>query len=124
MFIALVTFPEVPADRETAFRSWFAWSNEELAGVHGLQSRRLLRARNGGYSALVEHESEATFSAMHAMPEVAEIQARLREIVPEPPSATQLEVVSGEVAGSCCGRGDHEQSATYDSTGHRSCHAD
>lgn len=124
MFIALVTFPEVPADRETAFRSWFAWSNEELAGVDGLQSRRLLRAPNGSYSALVEHDSEATFSAMHARPEVAAIRARLREIVSEPPTATQLEVVSGEVAGSCCGGGGHEQSTASRSTGHRSCHAD
>ncbi len=95
MFIALVRFPDVPADRDTDFQHWFAWSNQQLAGSDGLRSRRLLRAADGGYSALVEHETSGSFAAMHSAPVVAQIQERLHQIVPEAPHATQFHVVSG-----------------------------
>lgn len=112
MFIALVRFPDLPTDRDTDFQEWFTWSNQQLADVKGLHSRRLLSADDGGYSVMVEHDSVATFQAMHSTPIVAEIQERLRQIVPEPPRATQYEVVSELAVGGCCAdRGERHRAA-------------
>lgn len=109
MFIALVRFPEVPTDRDVDFQDWFTWSSQQLAGAEGLRSRRLLRSPDGQYSALVEHESAATFAAMHAAPIVARIQARLLHIVPEQPHSTQFHVIAESsaepVMGPCCADG-------------------
>lgn len=107
MFIALVQFPDVPIDRDTEFQDWFAWSNQQLAGAAGLRGRRLLRATDGGYRALVEHDSTESFAAMHSAPVVEQIQARLHEIVPEPPRATQFDVIFGTVDEGCCAKDDY-----------------
>ena len=56
MFVAIARFPEVPTEREAEFRAWFAWSNDLLRDIDGLQGRRLLRAPDGSYTALVEHK--------------------------------------------------------------------
>lgn len=123
MFIAVVRFPDIPTDREAEFRDWFEWSNHELADAEGLRSRRLLRSATGQYAALVEHDSSATFAAMHSKPVVAQIQARLHQIVPEPPHAAQFDVVAqttamastkpetGSATGGCCadGGGHHDR---------------
>ena len=137
MFIALVRFPDIPTDRDTEFQNWFAWSNEQLTGAAGLRSRRLLHATDGGYCALVQHDTRESFAAMHAVPAVAQIQAGLREIVPEPPQATQFDVVSGPADGGCCA-GDHhghhdnanalasvhkDGAATDVALGHACCHS-
>lgn len=129
MFIALARFPDVPADREADFQDWFAWSNRQLADVDGLLGRRLLRTADGHYSALVEHESAATFAAMHAAPMVAQIHARLHQIIPEPPRATQFEVVSELTTGRDNGAehhcGNHSSEARDAlAPGHACCHAD
>lgn len=114
MFIALVRFPDIPLDRDAEFQRWFAWSNRELTGSVGLHGRRLLRTVGGDYAALVEHQSEASFAAMHSAPVVAEIQARLHDIAPESPRATHFEVVSEVATGGCCADGDegHHQHGT------------
>ena len=65
MFVAIAQFPEVPTEREEEFQAWFAWSSGQLRGIDGLRSRRLLRAADGTYTALVEHKSAETFAAMH-----------------------------------------------------------
>ena len=57
MFVAIARFPEVPAEREAEFRAWFAWSNDQLRDIDGLQSRQLLHASDGTYTALAEHKS-------------------------------------------------------------------
>lgn len=101
MLIALVRFPKVPSDHDDEFRDWFAWSNQRLADAEGLRNRRLLRATDGEYGALVEHESAATFAAMHAAPAAAKVQERLRQVIPELPRATQFEVVTGLAVGCC-----------------------
>lgn len=138
MFIALVRFPDIPNDRDDDFGDWFTWSNQQLAGTDGLHSRRLLRSTNGHYAALVEHESAASFAAMHAAPVVAQIQARLHQIVPESPHATQFNVVIETTAesgvepasGRCCaggGNGHHHPQAVAQAEalapGQACCHA-
>lgn len=109
MFIALVQFPHVPVDRDTDFQNWFAWSNQQLTGAAGLRSRLLLRSSEGGYCALVEHDSQDSFVAMHSDPVVDQVQARLHDIAPEPPRATQFDVISGSgpVSEGCCAGNDH-----------------
>ena len=64
MHIAIARFPTVPAEHDNDFRDWFAWSNDQLCGMAGLRGRRLLRASDGSYTVLVEHESAAAFAAM------------------------------------------------------------
>lgn len=108
MFVAIVRFPEVPAEREGDLQMWFAWSNGLLSGVDGLQGRRLLRAADGGYTAIIEHESAETFGAMHATDVASRVQAHLREVLGAEPAATKYEVVVDLVkSGSCCGGGSH-----------------
>jgi heme-degrading monooxygenase HmoA len=65
MFVTLARSPEVPFEREAEFRAWFAGSNGQLRGIAGLKGRRLLRAEDGSYAALAEHENADTFEAMH-----------------------------------------------------------
>jgi heme-degrading monooxygenase HmoA len=106
IFVAIARFPEVPTEREGEFRAWFAWSNDQLGDIDGLQARRLLRATDGSYTALVEHESAETFAAMHTTRVASQVHARLAELLLDEPAATMYEVVV-ELAksASCCGGG-------------------
>lgn len=67
MFVNVVEFPPVAEGRDAEFRAWFDWSNGVYAGFEGFVSRRLLEDTKtpGRYAAIVEHDSEATFMAMH-----------------------------------------------------------
>jgi len=56
MYISIASFAVVPAERDQDFRDWFASSNNVLRGSAGLKTRRLLRAADGSYTALTEHE--------------------------------------------------------------------
>jgi len=106
MFVAVVTFPTIPEDREADFLAWFDWSNELLAGSEGLVSRRLLAPKDAGapYTALVEHESEATFAAMHTGPAREQVHERLRTVLAEgSPSARFYDVVVASAPAGCCG---------------------
>jgi hypothetical protein len=106
MHIAIARFPAVPAHRETDFRNWFSWSNDQMRETAGLKARRLLGAPDGSYTALVEHESAGTFAAMHATEPAARIHERLSRILNDGPQATTYDVVldfSG--ASACCGGG-------------------
>lgn len=116
MFVAIARFPEVPGQREEEFQAWFAWSNDQLREIDGLVGRRLLRAADGSYSAVVEHQSAATFAAMHATKAASQVHARLGEILEGEPLATKYEVVVDLAKPrSCCGggggRSGHDQSA-------------
>jgi len=109
MHIAIARFPMVPAARDREFLEWFAWSNEQLRDTAGLKARRLLRAPDGSYTALVEHESAESFAAMHTAEPVAKINERLRQIVQDGPHATKYEVVVDfATSGTCCGDGSGE----------------
>lgn len=69
MFVNIVHFPPIRADKDAEFQEWFAWSNKEFAKHEGFICRRLLKPHNGGdYAAIVEHESYETFIAMHNNP--------------------------------------------------------
>ncbi|RYV49336.1 hypothetical protein [Pengzhenrongella frigida] len=104
MFVAIAHFPEVSAERRAGLEAWFAWSNDELREVDGLTGRRLLRASDGTYVAVVEHESAQTFAAMSATGVAAHVQSRLRKILKEVPQTATLEVVVDlATSGSCCG---------------------
>ena len=105
MFVAVVRFPNVPAERDGDFRAWFAWSNEQLRDAAGLAGRRLLRGGDRAYLGLVEHESMDTFAQMHASPVAEEVQRRLHEVLDDGPQAELYEVVEDTAAagGCCCG---------------------
>ena len=106
MFVAIAQFPEVPTEREEEFQAWFAWSNGQLNEIDGLQGRRLLRAADGTYSALVEHQSAETFAAMHLTEVASNVHARLGQVLDGEPVATKYEVVADLAKpGSCCGGG-------------------
>lgn len=106
MHIAIARFPTVPAERDQDFRDWFAWSNDQLRDTAGLKARRLLRAPDGSYTALVEHESADTFAAMHTAEPVSKIHERLGQIVDDGPEATKYDVVVDyPTSGGCCGGG-------------------
>jgi len=94
MFVAIAQFPEVPTEREEEFRAWFAWSNGQLREIDGLQGRRLLRAADGTYTALVEHQSADTFAAMHLTEVASHVHARLGQVLRGEPMATKYEVVA------------------------------
>ncbi len=104
MFVAIAQFPKVPAAREQDFQAWFTWSNGQLREIDGLQGRRLLRAADGTYTALVEHQSAETFAAMHLTEVASLVQARLVQVIHGQPMATKYEVVADFAkSGSCCG---------------------
>lgn len=103
MFVAVVRFPPVPAERDAEFRAWFAWSNEQLRDSAGLAGRRLLRDAGGAYVGLVEHDSAATFARMHASPVAGEVQHQLHGILEAPPQADVYDVVDAAPAAGCCG---------------------
>src|SRR5450759_3423481 len=104
MFVAIARFPEVPTEREAEFRAWFAWSNDQLRDIDGLRSRRLLRATDGSYTALVEHNNAETFAAMHTTKVASQVRAQLGELFLDEPAVTTHEVVVDLAnSGSCCG---------------------
>ena len=93
MFVNLVRFP-VPADgAEAAFVEWFDRSNTVYRDFPGFVSRRLLRAADGSYAAVVEHESEATFMAMHTSPERQRMWAEVEPLLQGGPEPAFFEVV-------------------------------
>jgi len=104
MFVAIARFPEVPTERVEEFRAWFAWSNDQLRDIDGLKGRRLLRAADGTYTALVEHRSAETLAAMRATEVASQVHAQLQELLLDEPAATMYEVVADLAkSGSCCG---------------------
>jgi quercetin dioxygenase-like cupin family protein/heme-degrading monooxygenase HmoA len=66
-FVNLIKFPAVKPGKEKEFREWFGRSSELFAKHPGFISRTLLKSTEGTeqYAAVVEHESEETFMAMH-----------------------------------------------------------
>ena len=69
MFIVIINFPPIKTGKDAEFREWFILTNKEFANHKGLISPRLLKPIKGGnYAAIVEHESQETFMAMHDSP--------------------------------------------------------
>jgi len=67
VFVNIVEFPPIKKGKDEEFRKWFEWSNSVYEKFDGFISRRLLKPSKGRgkYIAIVEHESEETFMAMH-----------------------------------------------------------
>jgi hypothetical protein len=106
MYVAIVQFPTVPAERDQDFRDWFAWSNDQLRETAGLRSRRLLRAPNGSYAALIEHDSATTFATMRTAEAISMIQEGLGKILNQGPQASGYDVVVDfSTTQRCCGDG-------------------
>ena len=60
----------------------------------GFIRRQLLKPRQGGnYAAIVEHESYATFQAMHASPSQAEASTRVQPLFDGEPKPEFYEVL-------------------------------
>jgi len=93
MHIAIARFPAVPAEHDKDFRDWFAWSNDQLRGMVGLRGRRLLRAPDGSYTALVEHDSASAFAAMLKAEAVSMIHRGLGPILNDRRQAMSYDVL-------------------------------
>jgi heme-degrading monooxygenase HmoA len=119
MFVAIARFPTIPTEREEELQAWFAWSNDQLREIDGLKGRRLLRAPDGTYMALVEHKTAETFDAMHATEAAARVHARLAEVNIDEPLATKYEVVVDFAKSEACcgGAGGHGDQGALGRTG-------
>jgi len=96
MFVNIMQFPPIHEGKDTEFREWFAWSNEQYARHKGFIRRQLLKPRKGGsYVALVEHESFETFMVMHTSPTQAEANERVKPLFEGHPTAQFYDVVEG-----------------------------
>ena len=93
MHIAIARFPAVPAEHDEDFRAWFVWSNDQLRGMVGLRGRRLLRAPDGSYTALVEHDSAGAFAAMLKAEAVSMIHRGLGPILNDRRQAMSYDVL-------------------------------
>lgn len=105
MHIAIARFPAVSAERDKDFREWFAWSNDQLRAMVGLRGRRLLRAPDGSYTALVEHDSAGSFAAMRKAEAISMIHRGLGGILSDSRQAMRYDVLvdSPTAETSCCG---------------------
>jgi len=66
VFVNVVKFPRIKKGKEDEFKKWFEWSNTVYEKFDGVISRLLLKPTKENYiGAIVEHESEETFVAMH-----------------------------------------------------------
>ena len=96
MFVVIISFPPVKEGKDAEFREWFARTNKEFANYKGLIGRRLLKPVKGGnYAAIVEHESQETFMAMHDSPAHAEAGKRVGPLFEGSPTPAFYEVIIG-----------------------------
>ena len=96
MFVNIMQFPPIPADRDEDFRRWFSMSNEQYAKHPGFIRRRLLKSRKQGtYTAIIEHESYETFMTMHKSRDQANASNHLKTVLAEGPTAQFYELVEG-----------------------------
>ena len=96
MFVNIVHFPPIKDGKDSEFRDWFAWSNQEFAKHKGFIRRTLLTPLEGGnYAAIVEHESRDTFMVMHNSPTQANALQRVLPLFDGNPSREFYEVIIG-----------------------------
>ena len=107
MHIAITRFPAVPAERDKDFRDWFARSNEQLHAVVGLRGRRLMRGRDGSYTAMVEHDSAGSFAEMHKAEAISMIHHGLGSILSDSRQAMSYDVLAGFRTAETCSGEDH-----------------
>ena len=94
MFVVIINFPPIKEGKDEEFREWFAWTNKEFANYKGFISRRLLKPMKGGnYAAIVEHDSQETFMAMHNSLAHAEAGKRVGLLFEGSPTPQFYEVI-------------------------------
>ena len=96
MFVVIINFPPIKEGKDAEFRKWFVETNKEFGNFRGLIGRRLLQPVKGGtYAAIVEHESQETFMAMHDSPAHDEAGKRVGPLFDGNPSPHFYEVIIG-----------------------------
>ena len=96
MFVVIINFPPIKEGKDVEFREWFIWTNKKFADYKGLIARRLLKPVKGGnYAAVVEHESEETFMAMHNSPAHTEAGKRVGPLLDGSPTPQFYEAIIG-----------------------------
>jgi len=95
MFVNLVEFPPIKKGKEDEFKKWFAWSSTVYEKFDGFISRRLLKPTKakGNYVAIVEHESEKTFMAMHLSDKRQKAWAKVEPLLEGSPTPHFYEVI-------------------------------
>lgn len=97
MFVNIVDFPALRDGKDKEFLEWFEWSNKVYAKFDGFISRRLLEPTKGGnYAAIVEHESEKTFMAMHLSPERQKAWERVEPLLAGKPTPRFYDALAGK----------------------------
>jgi len=96
MFVVIINFPPIKAEKDAEFLEWFASTNKEFADHKGFIGRRLLKPIKGGnYAAIVEHESQETFMAMHNSPAHDEAAKRVGPLLDGKPIPEFYEAIIG-----------------------------
>jgi antibiotic biosynthesis monooxygenase (ABM) superfamily enzyme len=100
VFVNVVEFPPVAEGRDADFRAWFEWSTTVYAAFEGFVSRRPLEDTKvpGRYAAIVEHDSEATFMAMHLSDARQDARQRLEPLLTGSPTPHFYTVVSASTS--------------------------
>lgn len=95
MFVNIVQFPPIKKGKEEEFKEWFAWSNTIYEKFDGFVSRQLLKPTKGkkNYAAIVEHESEETFMAMHLSDERQAAWEKVEPLLEGSPTPGFYEVI-------------------------------
>ncbi len=96
MFVVIINFPPIRAGKDTEFQEWFARTNQTFANYKGFIGRRLLKPlKAGNYAAIVEHESQETFMAMHNSADHDEASKRVGPLLDGKPTPQFYEVTIG-----------------------------
>ncbi len=96
MFVVIINFPAIKEGKDAAFREWFADTNKEFGNFKGFIGRRLLKPmESGNYAAIVEHESQESFMAMHESPAHNEAGKRVGPLFDGSVSPQFYEVIIG-----------------------------
>ena len=97
MFVNIVEFPAIAEGHDEDFRAWFAASNEAFGRFPGFISRQLLRPAGGqgGYVAIVVHESADTFGRMQQSTERGQAWEQVSRFLTGTPRPRFFEIVVG-----------------------------
>lgn len=96
MFVVIISFPAIKADKDAEFQEWFASTNTEFANYKGFVRRRLLKPLGEGhYAAIVEFESQDAFKAMHSSPAHDKAGELVRPLFDGKPTPNFYEVAVG-----------------------------
>jgi len=79
---------------EDDFKKWFSESNKVLTNFPGFISRRFLKANDGSYRIIVEHESKETFIQMHNSPEHDKLHPEGHSYMSAPPARKTFSVAA------------------------------